>query len=490
MHRGATQRGAALFWAAAYFAAALLPRLSPLVAGVLFGDDFIHRPEGHLQSYRFLNYAELSFWELLFGPRYLMGAAPKIIAALYTTGLCAALRASLREWGAAPRVANLLLLLLPLHPLWNTFIVWNSTGVYVLSLLLIVLGYRWLSRAGARFTIGAILMMAVGISGYQVHLGLLPALVFAEIVLSEEKLRSWPRIAARRVLACGAAAGLYFLATKLALFAGLETWGGRGLASNVTGVMGFSAIHRVADNLAVITQPFLSFYGGLEAAWRLWTVPYLVTAVLTVLVLSAGRRFAAATTTALLTLVLPLSAASVVVALNFPPSGPRVAAAIWIATLLATLPFLQRLDAMRRWPVAAMAVLFIALALPVTLTDAKNWRRAWEADPRTANAILQQWGSASGVTIAIHGTDLRRPLPEDWESRPIVMQNFTPVTPFEYSNIVYYPEWMLASYGFRVVFRPTDMPRPPTTHSELAEWRHEPAQRETLLAPYGWRPRH
>lgn len=454
-------RRAAWLWVAAYFAAALLPRLSPLLSGALFADDLIHRPEGHLQSYRFLNFAELWFWQFVFGPRYLSGAVAKIIAALYTTGLCVALRATLREWDAAPRVAGLLPLVVPLHPLWNTFIAVPVAGVYAVSLLLIVIGYRLIPRRlGA-----AVLLMALGISGYQVHVGLLPGLIFAELVLSKEKRRL--RVAVRRCLACVAAMAVYFAAIKLAAWAGLQTWGGRGLASSFSGLAGgASPVKAIADNLGVITQPLLSFYGGVAAAWSFWWVPFAVACVLSGIAFRSIR-------VALLALLLPLSAASVVLLLNVPATGPRVTGAIWLATLLALLPFLEQ----RRWAMPLFAALFIALSLPVALTDARNRTLAWQADQRTVAAI----GAPAGTRVELYQSAVRPAVPQ---GRPIVMQNFEPVFPSDYSNVIHRPVWLFQWYGFDVADVGTAMPRPPAQRSDLAEWRHEPSERRVLFAPY------
>ena len=462
-------RRAGLFWAAAYFAAALLPRLSPLLAGALFADDLVHRPEGHLLSYRFLNFGELWFWELIFGRTYLWSATAKVVAALYTAGLCAVLRSSLRDWGAEPRVASLLPLLVPLHPLWNTFVAWTAAGVYALSLLLIVFGYRLLTRRAESPSfqmVAGILLIALGISGYQVHVGVLPALVFAEIVLSDEKRRIWLRVAAKRFVACAAAVVVYFLAIKIAAIAGVKTWGGRGLASSLSELAGGrSALQVITDNLGVITQPLLSFYAGIGAAWSFWLVPYVIVCVLSAIALRRHYFLA------MLALLLPFMAASVVVVLNVPATGPRVTAGVWLAMLLAMLPFLQY----RRWAMPLFAALFIAIALPVTLVDAQNRTRAWNADLRTVAAIPK------GATVELYETDT---LALAWKGRPIVMQNFEPVTPLDYSNFRHNPDWLLQWSGFDVVAIGTPMPRPATHRSEVAEWRVESSARRVLLAPY------
>ncbi|HYH10667.1 MAG TPA: hypothetical protein VEK11_26725 [Thermoanaerobaculia bacterium] len=399
-------------WFVAYFAAALLPRLSPLLSGAVFSDDLIHVPAGHLLSYRFLNYLELGFWQTVFGPAYLLGSAPQIIASFYTAALCSAIRAVLRSWAGVPRLEfSVLALLIPLHPLWNTFISWHVTGVYALSLFLIVIGYALLASR----PMAGVLLIALGVSGYQVHLGLVAPLLFAEL-----SLRKTPLV--RRVLQCGAAAALYVIATKIAALAGLTTWGGRG--------MGLAAsFHPLTNNLAVIAQPLLSFYVSVEAAWRGWSAIFAILALIAAI--HRPRRWAPAP------LVLPVAAAAVVLATNAPDSGPRMAAAIWIATLLAAIHSRAATIAL---------VVFTLLALPVTLTDAENRTRGWRADQR----ILALLPAGAPVAIVRSSFD-DPPLPPEWQSRPIVMQDFQAVTPFSYSNVHTQPEWFFGRFGHPIV---------------------------------------
>jgi hypothetical protein len=394
-------------WFVAYFLAALLPRLSPLLSGGPFADDLVHLPEGHLASYRFLNYFELGLWRFVFGPDYLLGRAPKIIAALYTAALCFALRAVLRSWAERPRIEfSILALLIPLHPLWNVFIAWHVAGVYVLSLLLIVTGYALLA---ARPTAG-VLLIALGVSGYQVHVGLLPALLFAEF-----SLRRTPLV--RRVLQCAAAVALYIVATKITALAGLQTWSGRGLGLA-------TSLRPLTNNVALLTQPLLSFYVGMAAAWRWWPLPFAVLAAIAAT--TRPRRWAFAA------VVLPVAAGGVILLQNTSASGPRVAAAIWIATLLA---------AIHSRPATIALALVAAMAIPITLTDAANRTRAWRADQQ----ILAQL--PAGAPVAIVRSNANVPV----EARPIVMQDYQPVVWLDYSNVHSQPEWFFARYGHRVV---------------------------------------
>jgi hypothetical protein len=470
-----------LLWFILYFAAALLPRLSPLLSGTVFADDFVHLPIGHLLSYRFLNCAELGFWQGLFGSGYLLGSVPKIVGALYTAGLCTLLRSTLRRWGARGRVAALLPLVLPLHPIWNTFVAWNVVTVYVLSLLLIVLGYRCLGRNSEWTTLG-ILLMSVGISGYQVHAGLLPALVYAELTLSPET-SGWRRIGTSRVLACAVAVALYAAMTLLAAALGVTTWGDRGVAAGLTDPARLGGATRAAiSNLAAITQPLLSYYAGIHAAWRFWTVPFLLLGIATVMYAKTTIRRAIIEAIAIV--ALPLIAAAVILPLSFIPTGPRVAAGIWLATLLAALPLLQRLDT-RRLTLPVAAALFVLCALPPTLTDAANRTRAWQADQNTLAAMTAPWTAAGlkpddVIVIVSHDATIAT-MPPAWQTRPVVMNSFEPVTPFDYSNVIHTPEWYLRASGFHV--RPTSAAHLPvsTWRSELASWTHLPEQRTTVL---------
>jgi hypothetical protein len=406
---GGLRVGAA--WFAVYFLAALLPRLSPILAGTAFADDLIHLPDGHLLSYRFVNYVELAFWQWMFGPDYLLTLAPSIIGALYTAALCSALRTTLNTWAKSPRLEfSILPLLIPLHPLWNTFIAWHVTAVYVLLLFLIVFGYKALASRPAL----GIALIALGVSGYQVHVGLLPALLFAEA-----SLRRTPLL--RRIAQCGAAVAVYVVSTKVATLAGLQTWGGRGF-----GITWSAA--PVANNIAVITQPLLSFYGSIEASWRFWLVPFLLLAASSAI--RRPRRFALAP------VALPVIAASVILLTNAPPSGPRVAGAIWLATILAVIH--------SRAATVALAAFAIA-AVPVAVTDAENRTRAWRAD----QTILAQL--PAGAPVAVIRTDVAPLLPPEWRTRPIVMQDYAPVTPYDYSNVRVRPVWFFERFGHPVV---------------------------------------
>lgn len=362
------------------FLLALLPRLSPLVAGTLFADDFVHVPRGHLESYRFLNAIELAFWQWVIGPGYLQTFVPKVVGAIYTAALMLLLRvfllrANLPVWPV---------LLVPLHPLWNVFVAWNVCAVYPLSLVLIVGGYLLLMD-GHR-TLG-IVLIAFGVSGYQVHAGLLPALWMID--------RNWRRAA----WSCAGIA-VYLIVTQLFALAGLATWGGRGLS---LATLQFKA---AIDNLAVLTQPLLSFYGSEPVAWRFWWLPFVLLAI-------ALRKSA-------WQVAAPVVAALVIVPLNVAATGPRVTAAIWIALLLAVAPLLRN----------RIAVAVVALVLlPITLVDAHNRTVAWRIDLAIRKAMHGRVIYAFGGKAA------------QMRGRPIVMQNFHSLTPREYSNVIHWPEW-------------------------------------------------
>lgn len=457
----AIARASALGAFTAFFLLALLPRLSPLLSGAVFADDLIHRPEGHLLSYRFLNYLELLLWEALFGRDYLLTAAPKIVASLYTAGLCVAVRHVLTSWGARAATATAIAAVIPLHPIWNTFICWHVTGVYVLSLLLIVAGYAMLAT---RPWLG-ISLVALGISGYQVHVGLLPTLLFAEALLRGRTVL-W-----RRIAQATAAVAIYLAATKIAAVAGLATWGGRGVAAS----MGGAQWQAVSDNLATITQPLLSFYAGIEASWRLWRLPFLAVAIVEFLLLRGRRRMLA-----LGPLLLAALAAAAILPLNVGPTGPRVAAAIWLAVLFALLPLHDR----RAVPLGL--ALTGLLLLPISLADAANRTIAWRADQATLTAIERYWRSR-GIPKSDVRIDIRRSpaaARDLWTvSRPIVLQNFAPVTPLSHSNVRQTPEWFFTRFGFRTTIAPSPghAAVAASGRSDVATWTHLPAERRTVV---------
>lgn len=443
-----------LLWFAVFFLLALLPRLSPVLAGTSFADDLEHTPRYHLQSHRLMNYVELATWQAVAGQRYLIGSLPKIVACFYSALLCLMLRAALTGFGAPLAAATAVAILVPLHPIWNTFILWNVTGVYLLSLFLLIAGY-WLLFRGR--TVAGILLIATAISGYQTHVGLLPALIFAE---RPSRLR-------RRLLECGAAAALYLLAVQLI---GVQTWGGRGLQADLGGLRG--KVQPVLDNLATLTQPLISFYLGLEASWRFWLVPFALVSLLSLIL---TRRL----WTPMAVVALPLLAAAVILPLNVSPTGPRIAAPIWLAALIAATPLLDR-----KWIVLA----FAAIALPVSIAEASNWTRAWQADMQTVAGVRRFWldrgVDPAEVTIVLARATLPSPSPPGWIGRPIVLQNFQPVTPWTYSNVLCCPRPLFRAFGGPKVEWEESVSHgtvPVTGHSPVAQWGHDPARRQTLL---------
>ena len=86
--------------------------------------------------------------------------------------------------------------------------------------------------------------------------------------------------------------------------------------------------------------------------------------------------------------------------------------------------------------------------------------------------------------VELYRTEKLPLLRRELERRMIIMQNFEPVSPLDYSNVLHHPIWLFQWYGFNVVDVGAAIPRPPTHHSDLAEWHYEPSERRVLFAPY------
>jgi len=465
-------------WLLAFFLLALLPRLSTVLARTAFADDLIHTPQGHLLSHRFTNFVELGWWTTIFGDRYLIGATPKIIASIYTAFLCLAIRALLLRWRVSPLAATLVAILIPLHPIWNAFIVWNVCGVYVLSLLLLVLGYTALVHETPRHRIAGVLLLVAGIGSYQIHIGLLPAMIALELFFAP--VRSW-RIVARRVTAVVIAIALYAIASKALDLAGLHTWGSRGVSlTRFT-----KKLQPMFDNIATLTQPLLSYFGSIEIAWRFWWLPFLAIAAFAGIVIAIlDRRPLRALVVAIGVVALPIIAASVILPLNVQPTGPRVSAAIWLSLLLALVPLLDRVFALRaRMEMLALVALLGTLACIVAVADARNRARAWEYDLDVLNAIREDWTSRGvpidSVTIEIH----RPPLPAGAidDGRPIVLQNFKEMTPRDYSNVIRWPHFFFPAFGFHVRTTSSDALPGDLNYETFAAWKSDAATRTTIV---------
>jgi hypothetical protein len=487
--RSAVSRGVRMLaWTPLFFLLAILPRLSTVLAGTTFRDDFVHIPSGHLLSHRLTNFLELGWWMAIVGDRYLIGSVPKLIAAAYTAMLCWSVRSLLLRWNVSVVAATTLAILIPLHPIWNTFISWNVCAVYVLSLLLMVLGYTCLTRETLRSFVGGVLLLYLGVASYQVHIGLLLALIVFE--LAQRRPLSWA-FAGRRLGATAAVLALYGVSSLGLSALGYTTWGGRGLSP-----VNFAHLRRnaqaIMDNLATLTQPLLSFAGGVEVSWRWWWLPYLVAAIATgAVVLARNRDVLRALITASLPIAMPVCAAAVILPLNVGATGPRVAGAIWIALLFALAPLFDRAIIMRGRLLAWCIVsVLAALAATVSVADAQNRTRAWKSDLEVVNSIRRYWSAQhvplSTVTIAITPPETAS-AQTGWASRPIVLQNFSAVTPLNHSNILYAPEYFFPAFGLTRVTNSTELVVPNVGNrmeTATTRWTHLRESRTTVVTPF------
>ena len=132
-----------LCWTLLFFAAALLPRLSLIVLGVSYADDWVYDPFAHIQSYR--PFAALEQWVLhwLLGEHYLTTWVPKVFAAAgYAIGL-AFLMEVLNRLGVARKLFGIIAIVTLLHPAFNELILWGILSSMGLAFALVGYGL-WL----------------------------------------------------------------------------------------------------------------------------------------------------------------------------------------------------------------------------------------------------------------------------------------------------------------------------------------------------------
>jgi hypothetical protein len=94
---------------------------------------------------------------------------------------------------------------------------------------------------------------------------------------------------------------------------------------------------------------------------------------------------------------------------------------------------------------------------------------------------------ASQVTVVLARTRMPSASPPEWLGRPIVLQNFSPVTPWTYSNVVWFPQPFFRASGMPNVRWEDEVPHgtPPVSgRSAVAQWSHDVPARQTLVTRF------
>lgn len=164
------------------FAVALLPRLSLILAGVAYADDWGHSYVSHLESYRPLAALELWFWQSVFGPDYLMSKVPRVLSAMWY----ALAFTMLAQWASRIGIRLIPIAMTAVtalvHPAFNELILWGVLSTVSLATATATFGIVlvYTSMNGWRRVLGLALVCAA-VAGSQVLAAIGAVFVLAEV---------------------------------------------------------------------------------------------------------------------------------------------------------------------------------------------------------------------------------------------------------------------------------------------------------------------
>ncbi len=367
-------------------AVVVLPRLFPLSVNFLYYDDFLVRPETHLAAHRPGQAAELALWFWVYGPDYPRSYFPKLASVVYIMVGVWAMAQIFRAWKVPFVTALIAVLLFLIHPILTDYLVWNMRSPSNLAWVFVLLGY-WVQLGTGRYALASgIALGFLALGTYQIVVGLPAMLVLTEATLrlarNDENGMPWKRRLLWVALPIALYAG-YLLVSESILGYSISAMGerSRGLPT-LSEMLSLSFIlqkyHESSHGYFNVFQPLLSYYFGLEAAWRggwkAWVFIALSIPTSLLLARASARTLVSCSALFLGALLMPMAFHWVV---NFSSSGWRAAIgmllvfSLWFVVLSMVL-----LKREQMWGIVAFANLgalaLIISLVPATVRDAEN----------------------------------------------------------------------------------------------------------------------
>ena len=408
----------------------VVPRIFPLAVNFLWYDDFTETPAHYLSLYRFGSAADLAFWSWVFGPDYLRSYIPKLISIGYITVGVWALVQIFRAWKVPFVTALLAVLLFLISPILTEYLVWNDIAPENLAWALVLVGYRaqlensWYALAAGI----ALAFLALGFT--QIVVGLPAMLVLTEATLlfarNNENSIPWKRrlvwVALPVILYAGYLLVSHFVGFSLRYPDG-ETRGLATLSDMLSLSFFLQRYHEVSLHYFNVFQPLLSYFFGIEAAWRgawrLWALIVLLVPATLLLARASPRALISCVALFLAALLMPSAFAWV---LDVVPDGARLGIGMLLAFSLWFVVLSVVLLNTKLWRIVAFANLgalaLIISEVPVTVRDANNRALGFEA-AKSLVEFLTYPGLSPAEATAI-GTDIE-PQSQHKRSGMIVM---------------------------------------------------------------------
>lgn len=368
-----------------FFAAALLPRLSLILAGVAYADDWGHSYVSHLESYRPLAALDLWFWQSVIGPDYLIMWEPRVLAALWYSVGITLLVAWLKDLGVPLMLACGAGLGVLLHPAFNELVLWGVLSSLALSTTLccagVLLAYRGLTT-GVR--VAGIALVSIAATGSQLLASFGAACVVIEMaargirtVMAERGRDRWLRVAlvfAPPVLSIGV---LLFMRSVL----GYEDFASRslGVSENLLQSKFYVLSNAYANTFQAPLGQVLGNPAALRSFWPALILPWLG---IWLLLRWRGINWIRACLLAALPILVFAAAMAPLLGTTAAPTGFRVIGTALLAMSIALAVAVTPLWDSRKSKSVSIGLMLVAILANVfaTMTDASVRTAALKRD--------------------------------------------------------------------------------------------------------------
>jgi hypothetical protein len=429
----------------------VLPRIFPLAVNFLWYDDFTETPANYLRLHRFGSAADLAFWSWVFGPDYLRSYIPKLISIGYITVGVWALVQIFRAWKVPFVTALLAVLLFLVSPILTEYLVWNDISPENLAWSLVLIGYL-AQLDTTRYGLAAGIALAfLGLGFNQIVVGLPAMLVLTEATIlfarEDENSMLWKKRLVWAALPAVLYAGYLLLSHYIVGFSLSYPGGGsRGLAT-LSDLLSRSFVlrtyHEISLHYLNVFGPLLSYFFGIEAAWRgawrVWVLIVLLVPTTLLLARASLRTLTCCVALFLAALRMPSAFGWV---LNGIPAGWRLGIGMLLAFCLWFVALSVILLNSKLWRIVAFAnlaaLVLIIAQVPVTVRDAKNRALGFEA----TKSLVRFLKTDSGLPLA-EATAIRIDIEPDSQAKlsGTIVMSFHEVGCADYS-IAGYPQYL------------------------------------------------
>jgi hypothetical protein len=444
-------------WFFAFLAAALLPRMSLILAGASYADDWGHGYSAHLESYRPVAALELWTMQSVFGPDYLTLKPPKFVASFwYAMSLTVLMRVARRFAVPAPLFGALGVAAL-LHPIMNELILWGVLSTLAFVTFLSILGAALVFRGGGSgWRAAGVVLLCLGAAGSQLGVTIGACLVVAELASlgwrnlvglgRQELLWRFAVVMLPPVVAVAVLLGMRF-------GLGYVDFGSRSIGLSSPTLAGWlqDKFYVYSNAIANLYQAPMGVVFGHDWALRaFWPVVLLSGPLLFILLILAKVPRTKALLSVLAVPAMLGIALSPLLGANAMPTGYRIlGGALLMLVVAVSLPLSLVWDKpmARRFTIGAVAALALSFAWS-SLVDVRVREAAWQRDLAWLEEARSELSRSGLAKVQLCAWSFSPPAGADADKSGIIV-SYNHARPHTYS--VWYTQFLAAFLGVKAL---------------------------------------